>query len=48
MEERYLLTFTHEDDSTSQVSGLTQAEVLQIVLEETAQHRTVWFKVDRI
>lgn len=48
MEERYLLVITHEDDTTLEVSGLTLEETLQIMLEETRQPGTVWFKVSTI
>lgn len=48
MEERYLLTITYEDDATFELSGLTLEETLQIVLEEAAQQKVVWFKIKTI
>lgn len=48
MEERYLLTITDEEDVTTELSGLTLEETLQIVLEEVKYNRIVWFKFEKI
>lgn len=44
--ERYRITVTDNDDNTNVVEGLRMEEVLNIVLNETAQADVLWFKVE--
>jgi hypothetical protein len=43
----YRLTKTSEDDSTVVTQDLTIDQVLQVVLNDTAQEDVVWYKVER-